>query len=46
MSSGNESDAEPMSEDMSIYIIDGSQYHPSIHMREACCKIHDAINKG
>ena len=46
MLSGNESDAEPMSEDMSKYIIYGSQSHPSIHKREACYKIHDALNKG
>ena len=43
ISSGDESDAEPMSEDMSEDIIDGSQSHPSIHKRDARYKIHDHI---
>ena len=35
MSSGNESDAEPMSTDMLEEIRDGVQSHPSINRREA-----------
>ena len=39
MSSGDESDAEPMFTDMLEYIRDGSQYHPSINSIEARYKI-------
>ena len=46
MSSGNESDAEPMSTDMLEYIHDGSQSHPSLNSREACYKIIDRIKQG
>ena len=39
MSSGNESDAEPMSTDMLEYICDGSQSNPSINIIKARYKI-------
>ena len=45
MLSGNESDAELMSTDMLEDICDGSQYHPSINMREARYNIRDCIKK-
>ena len=43
ISSGDESDAEPMSTNMFEDIHDGSQYHPSIKRREALYKICDRI---
>ena len=43
MSSGYESDAEPMSTDMLEDIPDGSQYHPIINRREERYKTHDLI---
>ena len=43
MSSGDESDAEPMSTDMLEDICYGSKYHPSINRRDARCKIHNCI---
>ena len=43
MSSGDESDAKPISTDMLEDIHDGSQSHPSINRREALYKIHDHI---
>ena len=43
MSSGYESDAEPMSMDMLEDIRDGSQSHPSINRREARNNICDHI---
>ena len=46
MSSGNESDAEHMSMDMSEDIRDGSQYHPNINRREARYNIRDHIKLG
>ena len=46
MSSGNESDAEPMSMDMLEDIRDGCQSHPSINRREACYKICDVIKRS
>ena len=45
MSSGDESDAEPMSTNMLKDIRDGSQYHPSINSREARYKICDRIKR-
>ena len=41
ISSGDESDAEPMPTNMLEDIPDGSQYHPSINRREAHYKIRD-----
>ena len=46
MSSGNESDAEPMSADMLEDISDGSQSHLIINRREALYRINDHFNKG
>ena len=46
MSSGNESDAEPMHTDMLEYICDIAQSHLSINSREACYKIRDSIKQG
>ena len=46
ISSGNESDAEPISMDMLEDICDGSQSHPSINSREACHNIHYIIKQG
>ena len=43
ISSGNESDAEPMSTEMLEDICDGSQYHPIVNSRDACYKISDFI---
>ena len=43
MSSGDESDAEPMSTDMLEDISDVSQSHMRINRREACYKICDCI---
>ena len=34
MSSGYESDAEPMSTDMLEYVLDEIQFHPSVNRRE------------
>ena len=45
VSSGNESDAEPMSVDMLEHILDRSQSHPSINRREACYEIRDRFNQ-
>ena len=45
MSSGDESDAEPMPTDMLEYICDGSQSHPSINRREARYKIRDRFKQ-
>ena len=45
ISSGNESDAEPMSTEMLEDIFDGIQYHLSIKTREACYKIRDCIKQ-
>ena len=44
--SGNESDYEPMYMNMLEDISDGSQYHPSINIREARYKIHGSIKRG
>ena len=41
MSSGDESDAEPMSTKMLEDICDGSQSPPNLNRIEACYKIHD-----
>ena len=41
ISSGNESDAEPISTDMLEDIRDGSQSHPRINGREARYKIRN-----
>ena len=45
MSSGDESDAGPMSTEMLEDIIDSCQYHPQVHKREGHYKIHDCIKK-
>ena len=45
MSSGNESDAEPMSTNMLEDIHDGIQSHPSIDRRNSCYKICDRIEQ-
>ena len=46
MSSGNESDAEPMYNEILEDIHDSSQYHPRANRREACYKIHDFIKQS
>ena len=46
ISSGDESDTEPMSIDMLEEISDGSQSHPRINSREACYNIRDCIKRG
>ena len=46
MSSGDESDAEPMSTDMLEDICNGSQSHLIINRREALYKICDSIKQG
>ena len=46
MSSGDESDAEPMSTDMLKNIRGGDQSHLIINMREAHYKIRDRIKQG
>ena len=45
MSSGNESDAEPMSKDVLEDICDGSQSYPSINTREARYRICDCFKQ-
>ena len=45
MSSGDESDAEPMPMDMLEGIFDRSQSHPIINRREACYKMHYCIKQ-
>ena len=45
MSSGDESDDEPISTYMLEDIHDGSQFHPSINRRESCYKICDRIKQ-
>ena len=46
MSSGDESDSEPISADMLEDIHDGIQSHPSINSREAHYKINDHIKQS
>ena len=46
MSSGNESNAKPMSTEMLEDIRGRSQYHPRINRREARYKISDSLKKG
>ena len=46
VSSGLESDAEPMSIDMLEDILDSSQSHTIINRREARYNIHDQIKQG
>ena len=46
MSSGDESEAEPMSTDMLEDIRERSQYHPSINRREACYRIRDCVKQS
>ena len=46
MSSGEESDAEPMSMEMLEDICDGNQSRPSINNTEACYKIFDFIKRS
>ena len=43
VSSGNDSDAEPMSTEMLADINNGSQYHSIINRREACYYICNRI---
>ena len=45
MDSGNESEDEHVSKDMLEEIIDGSQSHPRINVREAHCKYVIALSK-
>ena len=45
MSSGDESDAEPMYMDMLEAIHDRSKSHPSINRREACYNIRDRFKQ-
>ena len=45
MSSGDESDIEPMYTDMLEDICDRSQYHPIINRREARYKIRDGFKQ-
>ena len=45
MDSGDESDGEPMSTEMSEDNRDGSQYHPSVNRRETHYKIRDLIKQ-
>ena len=45
MSSGDESEDEPMSADTLEDIHDGSQSHLSVNRREACYKIRDHIKR-
>ena len=46
MSSGDDSDTEPISTEMLEDIRDSSQSHPVINSRYARCKIHDRIRQG
>ena len=46
MSSGDESDAEPMSTDMLEDIRGGIQYYPRIYSREAFHRIRDCLKKS
>ena len=46
MSSGDESDAEPMSTYILEHICDGIQSHMIINRREVRYKIRDCINRG
>ena len=46
MSSGYESDAEPMSTDMLEYFLDEIQFHPSVNRRESHYNIRDNIKRG
>ena len=43
ISSGDDSDTEPMSTEMLEYIFEGSQYHTSVNRREERYKIFDCI---
>ena len=43
ISSGDEPDAEPMSTEILGDIIDGSQSHLSVNIKESCYKICDRI---
>ena len=45
ISSGGESNDEPLSTDMLEYIFDGSQYHPSINRIKARYKIHGSFKQ-
>ena len=45
MSSGDESDDEPMSTEMLQDIREDSQYHMTVNSREACYKIIDHIKR-
>ena len=45
MSSGNDSDDEPMSTKMLENICDGSQSHSSVNRRDACYKIRNRIKQ-
>ena len=46
MSSGGESDSEPMYMEILEDTSDGSQSHPSVNMREEFCKIYDDIKQS
>ena len=46
ISSGDESNSEPVSTDMLENICDGSQYHPSVNRREERYKIRDWIKQS
>ena len=46
ISSGDESDAEPMSMEVLEYTCDKIQYHPGINRREACYKIRDNFKQS
>ena len=46
MSSGDETDDEPMSTEMLEDICDGSQSHPSKNRRDALYKIRDSIKRS
>ena len=45
LDSGDESDDEPMSMEMSEHIRYGSQSHLNLNKRESCYKIRDRIKK-
>ena len=45
MSSGDQSDSEPMSTDMLEDICDGSDYHPNINRRKTRYRIRDRIKQ-
>ena len=46
MSSGDDTNDEPMSAEMLEYIRDGSQYHMIVNRRKACYKVSDCIKQS